>query len=119
MNLTESARGSVSERVAKSKASLSQLLQRIRPVKQGAVVAGELKETTAEEEQEAAPEAVQEVATDSFEEAPESVAEPEAAPEAAAAAGAAAEAAEAEAEAEASSTSPQQVVEDVQPVVKD
>jgi len=141
-NLTESARGSVSERVAKSKASLSQLLQRIRPVKQEAVVVGELKETTAEEVQEAvqeaAPEAVQEVATDSSKEAepeavkeaaPESVAEPEAAPEAAAAQ-AEAEAAEAEAaqavaqaeaqaEAEASSTSPQQVVEDVQPIVKD
>jgi len=125
-NLTESARGSVSERVAKSKASLSQLLQRIRPVKQEAVVVGELKETTAEEVQEAvqeaAPEAVQEVATDSSKEAepeavkeaaPESVAEPEAAPEAAAAQ------AEAQAEAEASSTSPQQVVEDVQPIVKD
>jgi hypothetical protein len=76
-NLAETARTSVSQRVAKSKASLSQLLQRIRPLKQEAVVAGgQLNETATEAVQEAATEAVQEAAPEAVQEAaPEAVQE--------------------------------------------
>ena len=114
-NLTETARTSVSQRVAKSKASLSQLLQRIRPLKQEAVVAGgQLNEAATEAVQEAATEAVQEAAPEAVQEAtPEAV--QEAAPIAPPPSPSVPAPAPIAAEAEASSTSPNtnaQVVDD-------
>jgi histone arginine demethylase JMJD6 len=114
-NLTETARTSVSQRVAKSKASLSQLLQRIRPLKQEAVVAGgQLNEAATEAVQEAATEAVQGAASEPVQEAaPEAV--QEAAPIAPPPPPSVPAPAPKAAEAEASSTSPNtnaQVVDD-------